>query len=100
MERRRRMAHGNRNPIILAAGNPGSRRWFIRDRGLSAGERWRHSPGHDLGRASVFRNRDQGTFAGTGIALGLGGLSDVARIPATIRCPRCRWGLMRPMVLS
>jgi len=49
-------------PIILAAGNPGSRRWFIRDRGLSGGERWRLSRDHYLDSKSTFRNRDLGTL--------------------------------------
>jgi hypothetical protein len=46
-------------PIILAVGNPGSRRWFIRDRGLSGGERWRLSRDHYLDSKSTFRNRDK-----------------------------------------
>jgi hypothetical protein len=53
-------------PIVLAAGNPGSRRWFIRDRGLSGGERWRLSRDHYLDSKSTFRIRDLGTFAETG----------------------------------
>jgi hypothetical protein len=65
-------------PFTMADGNPGSRRWCIPGHGLSAGQRWRLSRDHCLGSKPAFRNRDRGIFAGTGIALGFGGLSDVA----------------------
>jgi len=58
---RRRMALPI-EPIILAAGNPGSRRNVHRDRGLSAASVGDLSRDHYLDSKSTFRNRDKGTL--------------------------------------